>query len=47
MTDQSLSARRAWIEIVPLIQQIGLVESLSARRAWIEIIPSVPSVKQK
>ena len=35
---QSLSARRAWIEIVSaLIIQSRLRSSLSARRAWIEI----------
>ena len=34
----SLSARRAWIEIV-LLRMVGgsLAKSLSARRAWIEI----------
>ena len=33
----SLSARRAWIEIVLLVNGGGLLRSLSARRAWIEI----------
>ena len=33
----SLSARRAWIEIVRLVNGGGLLRSLSARRAWIEI----------
>ena len=34
----SLSARRAWIEILILARQVCLVcRSLSARRAWIEI----------
>ena len=33
----SLSARRAWIEIVDLDKDILTDESLSARRAWIEI----------
>ena len=36
--DVSLSARRAWIEIITVIRTpIGCV-SLSARRAWIEIL---------
>ena len=35
----SLSARRAWIEIVLIIDEAGMVwESLSARRAWIEML---------
>ena len=34
---QSLSARRAWIEIRPIPEGIGLETSLSARRAWIEM----------
>ena len=35
--EESLSSRRAWIEIVPAIY--GTIEraSLSSRRAWIEI----------
>ena len=34
----SLSARRAWIEIlIPLVKFVCFVGSLSARRAWIEI----------
>ena len=33
----SLSARRAWIEMVGRSQGRGQPESLSARRAWIEI----------
>ena len=33
----SLSARRAWIEIVLLVNGGGLLRSLSARRAWIEM----------
>ena len=33
----SLSARRAWIEIIPKPGNVRVVESLSARRAWIEI----------
>ena len=38
----SLSARRAWIEIVisAMTSQIS-VRSLSARRAWIEIVVSL------
>ena len=36
---QSLSARRAWIEISSLDDILaGVNESLSARRAWIEIL---------
>ena len=34
----SLSARRAWIEIVDVVSVQHGCESLSARRAWIEII---------
>ena len=34
---ESLSARRAWIEIEEQIEQEVVPESLSARRAWIEI----------
>ena len=43
--EQSLSARRAWIEIkIPrAITDTGLL-SLSARRAWIEIFPKVGSI---
>ena len=33
----SLSARRAWIEILTLTVRNVPIESLSARRAWIEI----------
>ena len=33
----SLSARRAWIEIVMGVPIAALPQSLSARRAWIEI----------
>ena len=36
-SDWSLSARRAWIEILAAAQQAVLLVSLSARRAWIEI----------
>ena len=35
--DESLSARRAWIEIRPLPCRALSPGSLSARRAWIEI----------
>ena len=41
----SLSARRAWIEMLPLVlilPKIGL--SLSARRAWIEMTLTVRNV---
>ena len=34
----SLSARRAWIEIMRMIFLAHLLGSLSARRAWIEIV---------
>ena len=33
----SLSARRAWIEILGQAEEKPYLESLSARRAWIEI----------
>ena len=36
--NESLSARRAWIEIKSSIEEVSkYVVSLSARRAWIEI----------
>ena len=35
----SLSARRAWIEIIDYIIDYATDASLSARRAWIEIQP--------
>ena len=35
----SLSARRAWIEILIFARQVCVTWSLSARRAWIEILP--------
>ena len=34
---KSLSARRAWIEIINIADATLMGESLSARRAWIEI----------
>ena len=34
----SLSARRAWIEIIDYIIDYATDASLSARRAWIEIV---------
>ena len=34
---KSLSARRAWIEIISIRPELGSLWSLSARRAWIEI----------
>ena len=37
LPDQSLSARRAWIEIIEEVSKYVVKESLSARRAWIEI----------
>ena len=38
----SLSARRAWIEIVRIVFALLVNGSLSARRAWIEIVQPVP-----
>ena len=35
--DESLSARRAWIEILASVAPLNSIASLSARRAWIEI----------
>ena len=37
----SLSARRAWIEIIEEVSKYVVKESLSARRAWIEIWSAV------
>ena len=34
----SLSARRAWIEIIDDFEPSSTRKSLSARRAWIEIV---------
>ena len=34
----SLSARRAWIEIITIIELDKRYLSLSARRAWIEMV---------
>ena len=42
---KSLSARRAWIEIVALKAPEKHCQSLSARRAWIEINMSYNAVK--
>ena len=39
--NESLSARRAWIEIVNAADQAARQRSLSARRAWIEIIDNL------
>ena len=38
---ESLSARRAWIEIFPTIILYAIIGSLSARRAWIEMLKKV------
>ena len=38
MHHASLSARRAWIEILAYPDMIICTKSLSARRAWIEIL---------
>ena len=44
----SLSARRAWIEIVRIHDSRDCWQSLSARRAWIEIAVSIrPSLHQE
>ena len=40
----SLSARRAWIEIIEEVSKYVVKESLSARRAWIEINSLLTSV---
>ena len=42
----SLSARRAWIEILVLSMSCKMAGSLSARRAWIEMVESGVMVKQ-
>ena len=42
---KSLSARRAWIEILSLLRSVIFMASLSARRAWIEIITSQGSIR--
>ena len=42
--DQSLSARRAWIEISMSPQKVARASSLSARRAWIEIAARASSL---
>ena len=40
-TGGSLSARRAWIEIITAADEAARQRSLSARRAWIEMIDYV------
>ena len=42
LVEESLSARRAWIEIKSRVNNPCRYRSLSARRAWIEI-PSADS----
>ncbi len=43
MDAKSLSARRAWIEIVAVSSEdLKELTSLSARRAWIEMVMGVP-----
>ena len=39
-SNKSLSARRAWIEIIMQIKTVTGCVSLSARRAWIEMLDS-------
>ena len=41
---ESLSARRAWIEIALAPEQNATQQSLSARRAWIEMTLTVRNV---
>ena len=41
MTSMSLSARRAWIEMVIDFPLDQFAASLSARRAWIEIVAAI------
>ena len=43
---QSLSARRAWIEITAHTAKNTSIASLSARRAWIEIKSSIEEVSK-
>ena len=43
---ESLSARRAWIEIAIVSIVIFCITSLSARRAWIEIKSSIEEVSK-
>ena len=48
LTKQSLSARRAWIEIIDYIIDYATDASLSARRAWIEIMEDLePSTTRR
>ena len=45
---QSLSSRRAWIEILKIAEAVStLVSSLSSRRAWIEIASRSTSDRDK
>ena len=43
---ESLSARRAWIEILPGSVSSEILQSLSARRAWIEILTCTETVSK-
>ena len=47
LEEESLSARRAWIEISQPSKQRRLKSSLSARRAWIEIFWGSDSLSSK
>ena len=38
---ESLSARRAWIEMLAILGCMFVIRSLSARRAWIEMHISI------
>ena len=40
--EESLSARRAWIEMREKLPMMRTLKSLSARRAWIEICTTMP-----
>ena len=44
---ESLSARRAWIEIDLPVEESEEPESLSARRAWIEILNVIDEMQDK
>ena len=45
--DESLSARRAWIEIARRPSSARGSSSLSARRAWIEIAPRTGPARRR
>ena len=45
ITQASLSARRAWIEIPIVPAELVTLVSLSARRAWIEMLSDTSEVE--